>query len=170
MAEPYDMNPCDRITIGTLGEPGNRTFYLQGVQGLDSYAVVIEKEQANALAQALEETLSKLEDDYELRPARADNIAARDLEMQLPVEERFRVAQLGIGFESNSGLVVISCEGAEGEEEVVVRYWVTRDQAAALIRHARSMVAGGRPICPLCGQPMDPDGHFCPRQNGHSAH
>lgn len=171
MAEPYDMNPCERLTVGTLGEPGNRTFYLQGVQGLESYAVVIEKEQANALAQALEETLSKLEDDYELRPARADRVSARDLEMQLPVEERFRVAQLGIGYESTSGLVVISCEGGGIEdEEMVVRFWITRDQAAALIRHARSVIAGGRPVCPLCGQPIDPEGHFCPRQNGHSAH
>lgn len=170
MAEPYDMNPCDRITVGTLGEPGNRTFYLQGVQGLDSYTVLIEKEQANALAQALEETLSKLEDDYELRPARADKVSARDLEMQLPIEERFRVATLGIGYETGSGLVVISCEGADLEGDVSVRYWITRDQAAALIRHSRSVIAGGRPICPLCGQPMDPEGHFCPRRNGHSAH
>ena len=46
MAEPFDMNPCDRLAVGTLGEPGNRTFYLQGVQGLESYAVIIEKEQA----------------------------------------------------------------------------------------------------------------------------
>lgn len=170
MAEPYDMNPCDRITVGTLGEPGNRTFYLQGVQGLDSYTVLIEKEQANALAQALEETLSKLEDDYELRPARADKVSARDLEMQLPIEERFRVATLGIGYETGSGLVVISCEGADVEGDASVRYWITRDQAAALIRHCRSVIAGGRPICPLCGQPMDPEGHFCPRRNGHSAH
>lgn len=170
MAEPYDMNPCDRITVGTLGEPGNRTFYLQGVQGLDSYTVLIEKEQANALGQALEETLSKLEDDYELRPARADKVSARDLEMQLPIEERFRVATLGIGYETGSGLVVISCEGEDLEGTVSVRYWITRDQAAALIRHSRSVIAGGRPICPLCGQPMDPEGHFCPRRNGHSAH
>ena len=170
MAEPYDMNPCDRITVGTLGEPGNRTFYLQGVQGLESYAVLIEKQQATALALALEETLAKLEDDYELRPARADRVAARDLEMQLPVEERFRVTSLGIGYESGSNMVVISCEGADFEDVATVRYWITRDQAATLIRHARSIIAGGRPICPLCGQPMDPDGHSCPRQNGHSAH
>jgi uncharacterized repeat protein (TIGR03847 family) len=170
MAEPYDMNPCDRLTVGTLGEPGNRTFYLQGVYGLESYAVVIEKEQANALAQALEETLSKLEDDYELRPARADRVAARDLEMQLPIEERFRVTTLGIGYESTSGMLVISCEGGDATEEMIVRYWITRDQGAALIRHTRSVIAGGRPICPLCGQAMDPEGHFCPRQNGHSAH
>lgn len=170
MAEPYDMNPCERLTVGTLGEPGSRTFYLQGVQGLESYALVIEKEQAGALAQALEETLSKLEDDYELRPARADRVEARDMELQLPVEERFRANQLGIGYETNSGMVIISCEGVGMEEEQMVRFWITRDQGAALVRHTRSILSGGRAICPLCGQPIDADEHFCPRRNGHSKH
>ena len=168
MAEPIDMNPCDRLTVGTLGEPGQRTFYLQGVHGLESFAVVIEKQQASALAVALTETLDKLEEDYELRPARADRVPERDMGMQLPVEERFRATQLGIGYETNSGMVVVSAEGFEGEEEMTVRFWITRDQAAALARYARDIIEGGRPICPLCGQPMDPEGHFCPRRNGHS--
>lgn len=169
MAEPYDMNPCDRLTVGTLGEPGNRTFYLQGIAGLESYAVIIEKEQATALALALEETLTRLEEDYELRPANADKVPVGDLEMQLPVEERFRAAQLSIGYETTSGLLVISCEASELEDGMAARFWINRDQAAALVRHARILVAGGRPICPLCGQPMDAEGHFCPRRNGHSS-
>jgi uncharacterized repeat protein (TIGR03847 family) len=52
----------------------------------------------------------------------------------------------------------------------VVRFWATRDQMAAMGLHVRQVAGQGRPICPLCGQPMDPEGHFCPRQNGHTRH
>ncbi len=171
MAESYEMNPVSRITVGTLGEPGNRTFYLQGVQGLDSFAVVIEKEQALALASAVDELLSDLEERFELPPPRPDRVPPRDLEMQLPVEGRFRAAQMGLGYDESSGLIMLAVQEmvpSEDEEPSVVRFWATRDQMAAMGNHARLITQQGRPICPLCGQPMDPEGHFCPRQNGHT--
>lgn len=169
MADPYELNPCDRLTVGTLGEPGRRTFYLQGVQGLDSYTVVVEKEQAIALSTAIDEMLATLEEEQELPPVRPDRVPLRDLEMSLPIEERFRAMRLGIGYEQRSGLVVVTAEGLISEDdEAEVRFWVSRDQAAALARHARMVIEGGRPICPLCNQPIDPAGHFCPRRNGHS--
>lgn len=171
MAENYEMNPAARLTIGTLGEPGNRTFFLQGIKGLDSFAVIIEKEQALALADAIDELLEELEDRYELPPPRPDRVSPTDLALQLPVEGRFRVAQMGLGYDESTGLVVLAAQGLGSQEESepeVARFWATRDQVAALGRQARDVAGQGRPICALCGQPIAEDGHFCPRSNGHS--
>lgn len=172
MADTYEMNPAARLTVGTLGEPGKRTFYLQAITGLESYAVVIEKEQALALANAIDQLLEELADRYEIPPPRPDRIPSGDLELQLPIEGRFRVGQLILGYEERSAQVVLTAQEAvvEGESGASARFWVTRDQAAALGRHVRSIAQQGRPICALCGQPISAEGHFCPRSNGHSKH
>ncbi len=173
MGETFEMNPVSRITVGTLGEPGRRTFFLQGIRGLDSFTVVIEKEQAVALASAVEELLTDVENRLELAPPRPDRIRASDLELQLPAEGRFRVGQMGLGYDEQADLVVIAAQAVTGEEADdpdVVRFWATRDQAAALGRHALQVAGQGRPVCPLCGQPMEEEGHFCPRSNGHGNH
>lgn len=169
----YEMR-ASRLTVGTLGEAGNRTFFLQAIRGLDSFAVVIEKQQAIALADAIEELLNKLEDRYELPPLRPNRIPPSDLELQLPVEERFRVSQMGLGYDESTKLVLIALEELILEEDPlapprIARFWATRDQMAALSRHARQLVvSGGRPICPLCGEAINQDGHFCPRSNGYA--
>lgn len=171
MADDYEMNPAARLTVGTLGEPGNRTFFLQGINGLESFAIIIEKEQAFALADAIDELLDELESRFELAPARPDRVAQADLALQLPVEGQFRVATLGLGYDEENDMVVIAAqELTAGDDPRVVRFWVTRDQVAALGPHAREVANAGRPLCPLCGQPMDEDGHFCPRSNGHTRH
>ncbi|MDQ4074934.1 MAG: DUF3090 family protein [Chloroflexota bacterium] len=170
MAEQYDMHPVSRITVGTVGEPGNRTFFLQGVQGLESVALIIEKEQAVALAAAIEELLEDLEDRFELPPPRPERISALDLQLQMPVEGRFRTGQMGLGYDEARDLVMIAAQSLVPEEEEepdVVRFWITRDQAAALGNHALEVAGQGRPICALCGEPIGPEGHFCPRSNGH---
>lgn len=173
MGEMYEMNPVSRITVGTLGEPGNRTFFLQGVQGLEAVAVIIEKEQAIALASAVDELLAELERRFELAPPRPERVSANDLQLQLPIEGRFRAAQMGLGYDEAEDRVVIAAQALTSEEEDeeeadVVRFWISRDQAAALGRQAEQIARQGRPLCPLCGQPMEPDGHFCPRSNGHA--
>ncbi len=170
MAEVYEMNPVSRITVGTLGEPGNRTFFLQGVQGLESFAVIIEKEQAIALASAMDELLDELEERFELAPPRPATVSPMDLQLQLPVEGRFRVGQMGLGYDEENDLVVIAAQSlaVEGEEPDIARFWATRDQVAALGNQALEVSGQGRAICALCGQPIGPEGHFCPRSNGHS--
>lgn len=169
----YEMR-ASRITVGTLGEPGNRTFFLQAISGLDSFAVVIEKQQAIALAEAIEQLLNELEDRYELPPLRPNRIPPSDLELQLPIEERFRVAQIGLGYDERNRLVLIAVQELILEDPPlapprIARFWASRDQMAALSRHARHIaLSGGRPICPLCGEPINKDGHFCPRSNGYA--
>lgn len=170
MAESYEMNPTARLAIGTLGEPGNRTFYLQGINGLESLAVIIEKQQAYALADAIDEMLNDLEERFELPPPRPSRISSRDFDLQLPVDPSFRVAQMGLGYDEDHDMVLIAVQELTQEElfqPSIIRYWINRDQAAALSRHARQIVASGRPTCALCGKPITPGKACCPRVNGH---
>lgn len=167
----YELNPASRITVGTIGEPGQRVFYLQGSEGTRTVSLIIEKEQAGALANALDEFLENLEEDRELPPPRPENVDPVDLNLQEPVEAMFRVGQIGLGYDEESDLVLIAAQELTFEDEQrtprVVRFWGTRSQMAALSDHATQVVNAGRPICALCGEPIDPDGHFCPPSNGH---
>ena len=94
----------------------------------------------------------------------------QDMRLREPIEALFRVGNMGLGYnESEQQIVLIAYELVDEEEEEpnVVSFWATRLQMLSLVRHAREIVAAGRPICGNCGRPMDPAGHFCPNRNGH---
>ncbi len=164
----YDLNPVTRVMAGARGEPGHRVFYLQGQQGTQLVTLQAEKEQISSLSTGILEMLDKLGE-----PEEEARMSAYDVMLQEPVEPLFRVGQLGLGYDQENNLmVVVAYEFTEEESpETVnaVRFWATRDQMRALALHASEVVAGGRPICVLCGKPIDPEGHFCPRRNGHGA-
>ncbi len=165
----HDLNPVTRVSVGALGEPGHRTFYLQGRQGTTLVSLLVEKEQVNALSQGIAELLTRLGD----RIDAPTETSEYDVALEEPVEPLFRIGQLGLGYDQSNDLLVIVAyavpETEESERLDVVRFWATRDQMRALARHASQVIAAGRPICVLCGRPIDPEGHFCPRRNGHGA-
>lgn len=165
----YDLNPVSRVTVGALGEPGHRTFYLQGRQGTTLVTLVTEKEQMNSLAQGITDLLTRLGEQADA-PA---TVSPYDVALEEPFEPLFRIGQLGLGYDQESSQLVIVAYALVPEEEPevdVVRFWGTRDQMRALARHITQVAVAGRPICVLCGKPIDPEGHFCPRRNGHGAH
>jgi len=169
MAEPnilHDLNPVTHITAGVIGQPGKRTFYLQGRQAATIVTLIAEKEHLTALARAIDELLERLE-----AGAKLIQVDALQMELSQPIEPLFRIGQLGLGFDAENNLVVLIVYALPEEENAetvdVVRFWATREQMRALARHAAGIVAGGRPICVLCGRPIDPEGHFCPKRNGH---
>ncbi len=170
--ERLEFGPVDHITVGTIGPPGSRVFFLQASEGAQVISLIIEKEQAHALAVAVSQLLDELESEFELPPARPESVSPADLELRMPVEAIFRVSQIGIGYDQSRDLVLVAAQELllddEEREPLVVRFWATRSQMAALSRHAIEVVNAGRPICALCGQPIDPEGHFCPRANGHA--
>jgi uncharacterized repeat protein (TIGR03847 family) len=89
-----------------------------------------------------------------------------------PVDPLFRAGELGLGYDSDHDLIVlllreIVVEGQDSEQAAVVRFWLDRSQARRLARWSLETINRGRPICPQCGQPMEPEGHFCPKKNGH---
>jgi uncharacterized repeat protein (TIGR03847 family) len=166
----HDMNPVSRVTVGAIGEPGQRTFFLQGRQGTTLVSLLAEKEQMNSLAQGVTEMLTRL---GEKADAPSD-VSEYELELEQPVEPLFRIGQLGLGYDQESDLLVIvayAVPESEDQEAVdVVRFWASRDQMRALARHVAQVAAAGRPVCVLCGRPIDPEGHFCPRRNGHATY
>jgi probable phosphoglycerate mutase len=166
----HDLNPVSRVTVGALGEPGQRTFFLQGRQDTTMVTLVAEKEQMNSLAQGVTELLSRLGDKTDA-PA---GISAYELALEQPVEPLFRIGQLGLGYDQENDLIVIVAyaqpENEEQETVDVVRFWASRDQMRALARQVAEVAAAGRPTCVLCGRPIDPEGHFCPRRNGHATY
>ena len=171
MPEHIELNPASHITIGTVGEPGNRTFYLQGSQGQEIISLVIEKTQASMIAEAIEGLLEDLAKDHPNlvgKPAEVDLLTV-DVRFRNPEFSLFRVGNLGLGFNEDTGRIIIVAYELveEGAEAGMVSFWGTVNQMQALIKQARSMVKSGRPICGNCGEPIDRDGHFCPRRNGH---
>jgi uncharacterized repeat protein (TIGR03847 family) len=174
----YDMP--DRFVAGAVGQPGERTFFLQARAGRRVTSVALEKFQVTLLAERLEELLDEV-----LRrvggavsvPAIAPVELRDEAPLDQPVEEEFRVGSMALAWDPEDERVVIEAqeatedESAEvGEDEpsiTVLRVSLTAGQARAFAERALKIVAAGRPPCPLCGLPLDPSGHVCPRQNGH---
>ncbi|RMI14101.1 DUF3090 domain-containing protein [Cellulomonas triticagri] len=170
----------DRVVIGTVGRPGARTFYLQARTGRRTTSVAMEKEWAASLAEKIDEVLDGLmvEDGnrYSVPEAAVAELVDDD-PVEQPVEEDFRLGQLSLSFDRSTGQVVVqafplieveseeeaarlAAEDPEPEEALVLRMPV--GTARAFAERARRVVASGRPACPRCGRPVDPDGHECP--------
>lgn len=169
MARQIELNPVTHLTIGTVGEPGNRTFYLQGSRGSQSISLIIEKQQAVMLAESFESFLAELGQKHPEPVRDAQDPMWMDMRLREPVEALFRVGNMGLGYnETGNQVVLVAYELVEeGENPNVVSFWATRSQIRVLIPHTREVVSAGRPICGNCGRPIDADGHFCPNRNGH---
>jgi uncharacterized repeat protein (TIGR03847 family) len=170
MARHIELNPVSHLTINTVGPPGQRTFYLQGTKGQDTISVIIEKQQAAMLATSFESLLGELAKKYPPPTRETQEQVWTDMRLREPLESLFRVGRMEMGYsEETDRVVLVAYElvDEEVEEPNVVSYWVTRAQVETLIPHIEEVVQAGRPICGNCGQPIDPEGHFCPKRNGH---
>jgi uncharacterized repeat protein (TIGR03847 family) len=164
----YEFDEVDAFTVGTLGRPGERTFYLQARADGERVTVKCEKQQAAAIVQYLRRVLADL-------PPPEDRPMPGAFEIREPLEAAFVLGPIGLGYDRSSDRVLIQFEevgeiddeGDPIEDESLghVRMYVSRGQAAAFCEHADQVVEAGRPSCQWCGLPMDPDGHDCPRMN-----
>jgi uncharacterized repeat protein (TIGR03847 family) len=157
-----------RFTADYVGEPGRRTFYLQARTDSGTLSFLLEKQQVSVLAEKLRELLIALD--------RSDivgtSIPERDpaLALDQPVEPEWRVGTMGLAYQQDEDrvLLVLQAEDEEDEdEEDAVRLTLRRDQVRTFVLHAQAIVDEGRPLCQLCGLPIDPTGHACPASNGH---
>lgn len=200
MSRSFELPEAEWATVGTVGEPGHRTFYLQARQDDQLVTLKLEKQQVAALAQFLAEILSDL-------PSPEDPAAEVDQDLVEPVLPEWAVGAIQLAYDGSADRIVILAEefgppGAEdeddieslaielgeaaeleeldepdlgpeaaglaaGEEQAVGRIGITRSQAAGIARIGWELVGAGRPTCTLCGHPIDPEGHSCPRTNGH---
>ncbi len=170
MAEEFNLDSVDFITIETIGQPGHRTFHLQAAQGDYLLTLIIEKEQAAGLAREFLNLLTEIEEKFN-RPTPPGDTSRYDLDLREPILPAFRVAQIGLGYDLEADRVVLVLnellpEDADHEPRIA-RMNISREQVRLLAEHAHKVVAKGRPICPNCGRPIDPEGHLCPKSNGH---
>jgi len=167
----FDLNPVERITTDAIGQPGERVFYLQARQGRRLVTIICEKEHVAALAMAIDRVLLSLADDDAEAVVAPDPIIDEGMDLEYPLEPVFRAGRVNLGYdEVSERLVIIAYELMDEEDErspSVARFWATLAQMRAFSIRGQEIVAAGRPTCAMCGEPMDPEGHFCPRKNGH---
>lgn len=168
----FEMHPVSRITIETVGPPGQRVFLLQASHGTETITMKLEKEQAQVLAHSIDQLLEELSERFPRPISTMDEPLASELMLREPLEPLFAIGQMGLGYDESEDAVVLVVQELTTEEEEsgdarIARFWATRGQMQAISRHALEVVAMGRPICPLCSRPIDADGHFCPKSNGH---
>jgi len=178
----YVYDPPDRFIAGTVGQPGERTFYLQAKAGGRVTSVALEKGQVSQLAERLDELL----DEVRRRtggsvsvPAAAPDALADDGPLEQPVMEDFRVGAIALAWDGDSERVIIEAQEMSDtplepltdelpeDGPAILRVTITAAAARAFAKRALAIVVAGRPPCPLCGLPLDASGHVCPRQNGH---
>jgi len=163
------MHPS-RITIDALGPPGQRSFLLQAGRDNTMITLKMEKQQAAVLAASIDRMLDDLGERFPREVSRLEEPVSSDVMLQEPFDVLFVVGQMGMGYDQAEDAMVLVLQELILEEETkdahVARLWATRGQMKALSRHIKEVVAQGRLICAMCGQPIDPDGHLCPKSNG----
>jgi len=167
-----DVDPVDHISADAIGKPGQRVFYIQAWQDQRTVTVLIEKFQLQSLSVGVEQFLAEvIRQAPELEDVPGDYIEEQ-MRINPPVDPLFRVGEVGLGYDSDRDRVVLQTrelltEEEEPESAAVVRFWCTREQIRKMARWGAEVVTRGRPTCPQCGAPMEPEGHFCPKKNGH---
>jgi uncharacterized repeat protein (TIGR03847 family) len=160
VSEGYDLSSPDHFTVGTVGPVGRRLFLLQCQQGPVLLTLKIEKQQVSVLGQYLAQIVRD-----EKRPGHLPDLQPLDEAL----EPEWAVGTIGVSYDETEDRVVIVIEELvpDDEQGAIVRVSISREQAAAFSIRATTLVESGRPPCPLCGSPLDPSGHECPRTNGH---
>ena len=167
---------------GTVGLPGNRTFFLQARKGRAVVSVALEKAQVQALAERLDQLLTIVADDPTAQPPSMTlgegPPAADDQPLDEPVVEVFRVGAMALSWDADAERVVIEAQPQDESGDYVeaddqdeegpdlMRVRIEPDEAREFVRRAQVLMAAGRPPCPFCGQPLEPTGHFCLALNG----
>ncbi len=172
-AEIIELDDVDALGTGAVGAPGQRAFYIQARTEHTQLTVLVEKEQVDLLSTEAVAFLDKIADKY---PELPFDLPQTQSTLREPTVPLFRARLIGLGFDPERELVLLELrERSEEEDEVaddseddegyVARIYATRAQVRAMAARGAEAVAGGRPPCPLCEQPMDPSGHRCPRWN-----
>jgi uncharacterized repeat protein (TIGR03847 family) len=181
----HSFDPPERFVAGTVGPPGQRTFFLQARTGARVTSVALEKQQVSVLAERIDELLDELlrtEDVEGTIPAVTPVSLEDNGPLEQPIVEEFRAGTMTLSWDAESERVVVEVfpfteesvvdpgtpeeeiEEPEPEEMLVVH--LPAGLARAFSKRAQAVVSAGREPCPFCGGPLDPSGHLCPRANG----
>jgi uncharacterized repeat protein (TIGR03847 family) len=153
------MEHPERFAIGTIGDVGQRLFLVQAREGRRVVVVKVEKDQIAILAGWLARVVRTMSRPGELGP---------DVDLEPEYEIDLVAGEITVSVDEATEQLEVTIESAEdGGDTLVVT--LSKEQAAAFAIRAVQLIEAGRPPCPLCGLPLDPRGHDCPRTNGHHA-
>jgi uncharacterized repeat protein (TIGR03847 family) len=164
VATEIEFDPVNSFAVGVVGEPGHRAFYIEAQNNFRSLTMLVEKVQVQSLAERAVELLQGEDSGPEEAAA----------ELSRPVQPDWRAGQLGLGLDPDRKMIVVVAQESPEDEDVdpetlaTARLWIRPAQMLAFAAKGLELVTSGRPLCALCGLPIDPDGHLCPRKNGKS--
>ena len=174
------FDPVERFVAGTVGQPGERTFFIQARTGARLISVSLEKTQVQALSERVTYMIREIK---QSDPTIAiQRLTRDDAPLETPIEEEFRIGVIGIAFDASRELIQIDLQAvSEGDEEEpefidvddltgdqdIMRVLISPSMADQFAKRAISVVSAGRLPCPFCGGPIDMRGHLCPRANGY---
>lgn len=166
----------ERFTCGTVGQPGERAFFIQVRSAFAAATVSVEKSQVQALAERLRYMVKEIKLMHPLTqiPATAKDLAPLDT----PIEDDFRVGSMALFFDDESELIQVDLRESDGDIEEdsdddlmgdieVVRLYIKANQALSFADRADALMGAGRLPCPFCAMPINPTGHLCARANGY---
>jgi len=179
MPRIFLFDPVERFVVGTVGIPGERTFFIQARTGSRLVSVSLEKAQVAAIADRVFQILREIRLSEPLTVI--ERVGYDDQPLESPIDEEFRVGVIGLAYVSDRRLIEIDLQAitdsdnAEDElleidtssEQDILRILMTLGYAESFAKRANTVVAAGRAPCPFCGGPIDPNGHLCPRSNGY---
>ena len=170
----------DRFLAGTIGQPGEREFFLQVVDGRRVLSVSCEKQQVAVLADRLGSLITEVAKRFGATADPTGRLTGDDPLLTTPVDAEFRVGTMGLAWDGEGSQVIVELlalsEEDVGEEVVLedredgpdaLRVFLSLGEAQHFAEQAQRVVDAGRPPCPLCSNPLDPEGHICPRLNGY---
>jgi uncharacterized repeat protein (TIGR03847 family) len=181
----HGFDPPERFVAGTVGEPGQRTFFLQARSGARITSVSLEKQQVAALSERIDQLLDEVmasDTTESVIPAVAPLGLEDSNPLEQPIEEEFRAGTMTLSWDPDDERVVIEVfpyteaavvspdqldeELTEPEPDEVFLVRIDAGSARAFVKRAAQVLEAGRPSCPFCGNPIDPEGHLCVRANG----
>jgi uncharacterized repeat protein (TIGR03847 family) len=165
------LNPVNHITVDAIGKPGNRVFYIQGRKDSEIISLIIEKVQLQSLIIGVNDFLEEISNQFNKSAEFELDIQEEAMQINPPVDPLFRVGDMGLAYDESGDMVCIIAKETPTDAGIVeggiVRFWCTRKQLQTLANWSLIVIERGRPICPQCGEPMETEGHFCPKKNGH---
>ena len=165
----YEFTMPERFVAGTVGEPGERVFYLQIRSNARLFSVAVEKAQVQAISARLEVMVAEIRKSNPLMII--EKLPIDDAPLESPIDAEFQIGAMSLAWDEESTLICVELFELEDDEEdsegEVVEINVTVAMAAAFAARSKAVVNAGRLPCPFCGIPIDPRGHLCPRANGY---
>ena len=179
MSRIFLFDPVERFVVGTVGVPGERTFFVQARAGSRLVSVSLEKAQVAAIADRVLQILREIRLSEPLTVI--ERVSHDDQPLESPIDEEFRVGVIGLAYVSDRRLIeidlqaIMDSDNADDElleidttsDQDILRILMTLGYAESFAKRASTVVAAGRAPCPFCGGPIDPNGHLCPRANGY---